>query len=74
MSVSTAESASVKPTIAFSMMPQCREELKYVAVAGQLVEITAMIVCTVEVGALRMSVTVAGVIPPEADLSVLHGG
>lgn len=33
-----------------------------------------MIVCTVEVGALRVSVTVAGVIPPEADLSVLHGG
>jgi len=73
MSVSTAESTSVKPTIAFSMMPQCREELKYVFVAGQLVEITAMIVCTVEVGALRVSVTVACVVPPEADLSILDG-
>jgi hypothetical protein len=74
MSVSTAESASVKPTIAFYMMPQCREELKYVVFVGQLVEITAVIARTVEVGALRMSVTVTGVVPPEADLSILDGG
>lgn len=33
-----------------------------------------MIVCTVEVGALGVSVTVAGVVPPEADLSILDGG